>query len=182
MTVLKIIRYLISTIRHKWFVFVAGIRFVKGIPIYRLILHDMSKFNPVEFVNYAKFYKSKDGKKDNKGNFVIAWMHHQKRNKHHPEYWTTHGVFEWANGSVDMPEIHVREWVADLLGASREYTGSWDMSDWLRANITRWDYCTPVTLALFSRVLYDLKYPVLFYDQTHQLIFGQKTAPKAKTP
>jgi hypothetical protein len=36
-----------------------------------------------------------------------------------------------------MPEIYVREMVADWWGASRAYTGSWDMSDWLTKNLPR---------------------------------------------
>jgi hypothetical protein len=32
-----------------------------------------------------------------------------------------------------MPETYVREMVADWMGASRAYTGSWDMTEWLAA-------------------------------------------------
>lgn len=33
-----------------------------------------------------------------------------------------------------MPEIYVREMVVDWLGASRAYTGSWNMATWIDAN------------------------------------------------
>lgn len=137
-----VLQYLWSTIKHKAYVFYAGVFIVGKIPIWRLLVHDLSKFNPVEFINYAYYYKIT---KESKGHFLSAWMHHQKNNKHHPEYWTTVGIFDWSNGSVNMPETYVREWVADLLGASMEYTGSWDMDDWLKENINRWDYVTSQT-------------------------------------
>lgn len=63
-----------------------------------------------------------------------------------------------------MPETYVREWLADLLGASREYTGSWDMSVWLKENIKRWDYCHPETLARFANILQEIGYPVYDYS------------------
>ena len=114
-----IIQYLLSTMRHKWFVLIAGRNIVGGIPMWRLIIHDWTKFMPVEFINYAKYYVLPEGKEKYKDSFVKAWMHHQKNNKHHPEYWTSVGVFWWSNGSVTMPPTYVREFVADLLGASR---------------------------------------------------------------
>lgn len=168
-----IIQYLLSTVRHKAFVFWAGWKIVGGISFWRLLIHDWTKFMPVEFVNYAKNYKLPGGRKKYPDAFIKAWMHHQKNNKHHPEYWTTVGIFEWAHGAVPMPEAYVREWVADLLGASREYTGGWDMSIWLKENIDRWNYCHPNTLAYFTEVLTDLGYPIENYrDIGMGLIFN----------
>ena len=51
--------------------------------------HDLSKFNPLEFIPYAKkFYGNidVDFNKINK-QFNKAWKHHYKNNKHHHEYW-----------------------------------------------------------------------------------------------
>jgi len=141
-----------------------------GIPMLNLIMHDMSKFNPVEFINYAKYYKIS---KDNKDNFLKGWMHHQKRNKHHPEYWTTVGIFDWSNGSVPMPVVYVREWIADLQGASKEYTGSFDMNEWLKENIKRYDYCHQDTLFEFAFVLQELSYPVWLNEQAGALMYGK---------
>jgi hypothetical protein len=36
-----------------------------------------------------------------------------------------------------MPNTFVREHVADMMGASKAYTGSWDMSGWMSANLGR---------------------------------------------
>ena len=164
-----ILSYLWSTIRHKYFVFYAGVKIVKNIPLWRLVVHDLSKFTPVEFINYAKFYKI--DKDNHRQEFVMAWMHHQKRNKHHPEYWTSVSPFDWSNGYVSMPETYIREWVADMIGASREYTGSWDMSEWLQKNITRWDNCHEDTLYYLCEVLNEVGYPVMYHPHIIALTY-----------
>lgn len=64
------LQYLLSTIRHKAFVFIAGWRIVGGISFWRLLIHDWTKFLPVEFVNYAKFYKLEHGFVNHKPAFV----------------------------------------------------------------------------------------------------------------
>lgn len=46
--------YLRYVIRHKWFVLIAGLRV--GAPLWRLIIHDWSKFLPCEWRPYAKFF------------------------------------------------------------------------------------------------------------------------------
>lgn len=52
-----ILSYLKSTIRHKYYVYWAGRNIVGGIPIWNLLIHDLSKFTPIEFINYSKYYK-----------------------------------------------------------------------------------------------------------------------------
>lgn len=48
-------RYLSYVVRHKWFVFVAGLRV--SAPLWRLAIHDWSKFLPGEWFPYvASFY------------------------------------------------------------------------------------------------------------------------------
>jgi len=97
------LKFLWSLIRHKWFVFVECWRL--GIP-WLGIVHDWTKFLPSEFVPYARnFYgdypddsevpqilrtaHSWTGKtkQDIKCAFDVAWLHHQKRNRHHWQYW-----------------------------------------------------------------------------------------------
>jgi len=59
------------------------------------ITHDMSKFRPSEFIPYAKFFFSKNRTKvynkadENDKNFLKGWLLHQKRNKHHWNYWVS---------------------------------------------------------------------------------------------
>lgn len=49
------LRYLSYVIRHKWFVLQAGVRV--GAPLWRLVIHDWSKFTPAEWGAYVRnFY------------------------------------------------------------------------------------------------------------------------------
>ena len=88
--------------RHKWFVFVECCKL--GIP-WLGIIHDWSKFLPREFSPYARyFYGNYPKRADIKGDmrniisdrytaegvkvaFDVAWLHHQKGNRHHWQYW-----------------------------------------------------------------------------------------------
>ena len=48
-------RYLVYLARHKWYVFMAGLRV--GVPLWRLVVHDWSKFLPSEWFGYVdNFY------------------------------------------------------------------------------------------------------------------------------
>jgi hypothetical protein len=48
-------KYLSYVVRHKWFVFLAGLK--TGAPLWRLIIHDWSKFTPAEWGPYVRnFY------------------------------------------------------------------------------------------------------------------------------
>ena len=87
------IKYLWYVIRHKWFVFVECVKL--GVPWLGLI-HDLSKFLPREFIPYARnFYGTypKDLRYTRftaegvKAAFDVAWLHHQKGNRHHWQYW-----------------------------------------------------------------------------------------------
>jgi hypothetical protein len=70
-----------------------------------------------------------------------------------------------------MPEKYVREWVADLLGASKEYTGSWDLSAWLQSNLDGWDYCHNDTKRIYAQILQEIGYPVTFFEQEGKLFW-----------
>lgn len=39
--------------------------------------------------------------------------------------------------ALPMPEKYVREMAADLMGAGKAYTGSWDISEWLEKNASK---------------------------------------------
>ncbi len=97
-------QYLKYVLRHKWFVFQAG--WELGVPIWRLILHDWTKFLPREWTPYVENFYGEKVEHLNKQVFIngkfepamevppevatafdIAWNHHQKRNDHHWQYW-----------------------------------------------------------------------------------------------
>jgi hypothetical protein len=111
-------------LRHKWFVLLAGIRI--GAPLWRLLIHDWSKFRPSEWSAYRRMYYTEKG--DTQA-YVRAWNYHQNRNKHHWQYW----VMLRDDGAVEkiqMPPKYVREMVADWAGAGRAIKGEWEFAQW----------------------------------------------------
>ena len=121
------LQYLWLTLKHKWFVFRAGLK--TKTPVYLLVIHDWSKFTPSEAPHYGRQFF---GSKDDPLGFSRAWNHHQKANPHHWEYWvmvTGHNRGGLPDGSpLPMPEKYAREMLADWLGASRAYEGKWPVS------------------------------------------------------
>lgn len=125
--------YLKYILRHKWFVFLASIRI--GAPIWSAITHDLSKFRPSEWIPYAFTFYNENGTKRYFENpyFAHAWNDHQKRNKHHWQYW----LITWDRGNTEplpMPNIFIYEMVADWMGAGRAITGKWEAKEWYEKN------------------------------------------------
>lgn len=108
-----------------------------GVTEWQLRIHDESKFSSHELPFYARQF---EGDKGDPVGFAKAWLHHQNANPHHWEYWITrsdhsHGGSGSEDGCLEMPECYVLEMVADWMGASKAYTGSFDMTDWLARNL-----------------------------------------------
>lgn len=134
-------RYAWLTLKHKWFVLLAGLR--TKAPLWRLLIHDWTKFLPSELPHYQRQFF---GKADRPLSFARCWLRHQNRHAHHWEYWVprtghTRCVPPYPdNDPLPMPEWAVREMVADWLGASRAYEGIWpNMKNWawLKKNWSR---------------------------------------------
>lgn len=132
---MKSLRYFWYVVRHKAFVFYAGLK--TGAPLWRLLLHDWSKFLPSEFRPYRDFFQTPPDKRTPEQHtaFNKAWKLHKERNDHHWEYW---GFFiNWAPEDqiwLEMPESVVREMVADWMGAGRAITGRWEVKEWYEKN------------------------------------------------
>ena len=137
--------YLNYVLRHKWFVFLACTEY--GVPLWRAIIHDWTKFMPAEWSPYVHSFYNPDGSKrrvrDESGaydpnsislKFSYAWNHHEKNNPHHWGYWVvTSG--EYGNmEALPMPETYVREMLADWKGAGRAINGKGDPAAWYRTN------------------------------------------------
>ena len=128
---LPTLKYAWLTCRHKWFVFQAGRR--TGAPLWRLVIHDWTKFTLAEAPHYGRQFF---GDKSDPDGFALAWLHHQHNNPHHWEYWIPVTGHNRGNGEssdlkpLEMPEWAVREMVADWMGASRAYEGKWPDRDW----------------------------------------------------
>lgn len=137
-------QYLKYVLRHKWFVLQAGRDL--GVPLWQLLMHDWDKFLPDEWFPYANFFFDSQGNKINRRSktgyykptdtgdaaFDYAWLLHQKRNKHHWQWW----VLPEDSGGVKllpMPDVYRREMLADWRGAGRAQ-GTPDTLAWYIAN------------------------------------------------
>ena len=59
------------------------------------LMHDLSKYTPVEFLVGARYYQGhrspNAAEREIKG-YSSAWLHHKGRNKHHLEYWIDYSL------------------------------------------------------------------------------------------
>lgn len=136
----KHLRYLSYVLRHKWYVFVECCRL--GIP-WQGVTHDLSKCRPSEWFPYANFfYGGRPSPRDETGYykptdtgdeaFDFAWLLHQKRNRHHWQWW----VLPEDNGGtkvLPMSSVSRREMLADWHGAGKAQ-GTPDTVAWWEKN------------------------------------------------
>lgn len=116
-----------------------------GVSQEQLIVHDDSKWSDEEFPYYAVKYHGDphDTRVEQiNDNYARAWLHHIHHNPHHWQHWLFSDGFtpkqsSVENGAVAMPDIYALEMVADWMGASMAYTGSFDMMKWLADNKPR---------------------------------------------
>jgi len=140
----KHLKYLKYVLRHKWFVFVECCKI--GYPFLGII-HDWSKLLPSEFFPYAEHFYGRTSKgiktgRDETGYykptdtgdkaFDFAWLLHQKRNKHHWQWW----ILPEDEGGIIVMEMFVRyrlEMLCDWFGAGRAQ-GTPDVNAWYQKN------------------------------------------------
>jgi hypothetical protein len=122
----KYAKYLSYLFRHKYYVMIEC--FKRGL-IWRGLVHDMSKFLPDELIPYANyFYGDKKPRRDKTGYykptdtgdkaFDFAWLLHQKRNKHHWQWW----ILPEDDGGIkilEMPYEYKLEMLCDWVGAGK---------------------------------------------------------------
>lgn len=120
-TLRKVFGHLGTVLKHKRWVFYYACKL--GIP-WRGIIHDLSKFNPVEFWESVRYWDGKSSPipkcKADKG-YSLAWQHHKGRNSHHYEYWVDN--LDSGGKPIKMPWKDLLELIADYLGAGRAYLG-----------------------------------------------------------
>lgn len=120
--IINAFRHLRKVLIHKYWV---GLYCFKCGLYWRGLVHDLSKFSPVEFFESVKYYRGNsspiDAAKKDKG-YSKAWQHHKGRNKHHYEYWTDN----YDNGTtcIEMPFAYAVEMLCDYLGAAHAYWGN----------------------------------------------------------
>lgn len=124
-------------------------------PLWRLIIHDWSKFLPSEWGAYVRrFGAGRAGKFNNTADpmdFHMAWTHHWHYQPHHWEHWLRLDRSGCVQ-AMEMPEQFVREMVADWMGAGRAYVGHWDIREWY-AKHKRLIIITPDTRAQVERLI-----------------------------
>lgn len=143
-------RYLMYVLRHKLFVFWFCLKY--GL-VWQGIIHDLSKFHPVEWFPYVDYFYGGPFPEQNYGDvraqfgdvgtkgwvkqrFDAAWNHHQKVNPHHWQYW----VLTEDSGKVTalpMPLKYRQEMLSDWRGAGMAIKGFDDTRNWYLANKDR---------------------------------------------
>lgn len=121
--------YLKYLILHKYYVY-KGCRIMK-VPFLIALFHDWTKLLPDELIPYARTFYLENGNKQYKqtNEFLYAWNLHQKRNRHHYQHW----VILMDNGEyipLEMPDLWVREMLADWYGAGMAINGRNEVIDW----------------------------------------------------
>ena len=86
------------------------------------LLHDLSKYTPVEFVPGVRYYQGYrspiDAEKEDRG-YSAGWLHHKGHNRHHWEYW-----LDKKDGRLvclRIPSRFVAEMVCDRIAACQTY-------------------------------------------------------------
>ncbi len=120
--------------------------------------HDESKWHPDEFQFYAKHFY---GGGDPVG-FSRAWLHHLHNNPHHWQYWMFPDGWSMkdsnvVDGCLPMPANCIMEMVADWMGASKAYTGEWNMTVWLDKNFCKVKL-HPASMYAAKNILLELGY------------------------
>lgn len=114
-------------LEHKKFVFIECWK--EGL-YWHAFTHDNSKLRLSEFIPYAKFFMAKNRAKGNYNirdefdpNFLKGWMLHQKRNKHHWNYWI---CVNRKNEIIPMPMPlkYIKQMVCDWRAMSRKFGGT----------------------------------------------------------
>lgn len=117
----KYLAHFCTICRHKWIVF--KLMYKCGYP-WQGLMHDMSKFSPVEFFSSARYFQGNkspiEAEKAALG-YSLAWAHHKGHNPHHWEYWVD---FD-GNGDPQpyaIPHRYVIEMVCDYVAAGMVYS------------------------------------------------------------
>lgn len=131
---------------------------------WRGIKHDLSKYNPIEFFESARYWTGThspiDEAKKNQG-YSRAWLHHRGRNTHHWAYWADN----FSEGFIvhQMPKDDFVEMVCDFLGAGRAYSGdqfsySNERSWWLNERNHGSKAMNPRNKLMLDIIFSDLEY------------------------
>lgn len=135
------LRYLWYVLKHKAYVLWAGL--VLGVPLWQLLIHDLSKFSRTEWSPYVNRFFGPNAYRPAAGStgyrhkpgddpaFDAAWEHHWRNNPHHWNYWND---AMWGDAApLRMPERYAREMVSDWYGAGMAQ-GKPDIAAWYESS------------------------------------------------
>ena len=117
---MKFFKHLWVVIKHKHNV----LKYASKLGIFWTgLVHDMSKFTPLEFNRSVKYFHGHKSptivERGENDNFSYICVAHTGRNKHHWQYWV-----DYTNQDIIVNRIPYRnslEYVADVLSASKVY-------------------------------------------------------------
>jgi len=94
--------------KHKWRVLKIC---WKNKLVWQGIIHDWSKFHPIEFFPYAnRFFSNRSLTPIQEQQWQKALLHHYQKNKHHWNHWV---VDQKEKKAIPMPEKYIMEMVCD---------------------------------------------------------------------
>lgn len=163
--------YYDKLLRHLEYVKEAGKMI--GLSATRYLLHDESKFHPIERHAFEAWYS---GDISNPQAYDRAMLHHIHNNPHHYHYWIMPTGFtpkgDHDNGCLEMPRVYILEMMANWMAANKENRGDFDMTDWLRENLSK--------IQLHGRSMCYLldKLRELGYNEVINEIFGMELENK----
>ncbi len=120
MNLINIVKHFNTINKHRFEVFILCSKC--GL-FWRGLVHDLSKYSPIEFFECAKYYQgnmSAIPKARKEKGYSEAWLHHKGRNKHHEEYWYDENA---KDPTPVIPYKYVVEMICDNLAAGKTYNG-----------------------------------------------------------
>ncbi|MFW5794340.1 MAG: DUF5662 family protein [Bacillota bacterium] len=152
------LKYFFYILKHKWFVLKVGLKLrkyiwkygEKNISLFQLLIHDLSKFSPEEFIPYMHKFVIKRMDDSCKESFHQALNHHYNKNKHHAQYWIL-----YENSYLEIPYRYLQEMVIDWIAASISYNGKFpdfDNWEWFDNNFNKFKIYTTSKSEVFKIV------------------------------
>lgn len=135
---------------------------------WRGIVHDLSKFHPIEFFESVKFYQGDKSpipecKKVN--GISYGWQHHKGRNPHHYEYWTDL-YDDGTRVCHKIPYKYLMELLADwfaagktyAINAGKKFSAKDEYQWWLKKKENPNLAIHPATLEFIDRFMFDAQF------------------------
>ncbi len=118
-----------------------------NVPMERVWAHDNSKFSWLEWRAYVRKFQMRI---EDPAEWAAAWEHHWRHNDHHIEYWLDKNLRYDYGGPIAnpcperigvwIPDVAVKEMIADWMAASYSYSGQWPKAPawrWGNDNLVR---------------------------------------------